>query len=441
MKPTNFLFLIFIFFTLVKVSLLVEDKIDFLCLGFENYREDKANITFKALFMNLSKKNMTKSFGFYANITYLPNSSVPYSYTKETKNGTCTIENTKLNDDYLYYNCFIPISNISNISKIEISKGNFEFGGANPGDLLSDPDFNLVEFTKALYIFNLTKEIEEKPGQFILKGEMNKNLNDSGEFKILNNYMNGILNCQKSSGLFYECKLLPTSIIENRSIEQMTADSSKSKIIIITRFLKNKNITYPKISTRDPKEKNATIISVGNFDHSDAFDDATGKIYLKCGNYALKNLGNFIQFYVDIIYNPITSLRMLQSKETIEVIGGKNLSEIYKNIVSYDLIYLDTTNKTIVSISSPCNISFSDNLVFSKENNEMNIDFSEDEIYDFLEKGEKKYEAMYLKENITYNSDSFSFGFDTQDDILNIENNTNVNVSYLPYNETRYFDK
>ena len=461
MKPINFFFLIFIFFALVKVSLLEEEdydpnNIDFLCLGFENYREDKTNITFKALFMNLSNKSMTNSFGFYANITYLPNSSVPNSYAIDTKNVNCTIENTKLNDDYIYYNCFIPISNISNISKINnISRGNNYFGGeVFPGDLLLDPNFNLVEFTKELYIFNLTKEIEEKHGQFILKGEMHKNLNDNGEFKIVYNDMNGTLNCQKTSGLFYECKLLPTSLIENRTLEQRTADTSKSKIIIIARFLKNKNITYPKNSTTDdPKDKKATIISVGNFNHNNALEDAKGKIYLRCGDYALKYLKEFIRFYVDINYNPITNLRMLQNKEKIEVIGKKNLSEISKSIVSYDLTYMNTTNKTIIAISSPSNISFSDNNdTFIGENNEMNVDFTEDETYDFLEKGEKKYEPMYLKKNkknendegnynAIINYDSFSFGFDTQDDTLNIENNADLEVSYKPDNEARYFDK
>ena len=459
MKPINFFFLIFIFFALVKVSLLEEEdydpnNIDFLCLGFENYREDKTNITFKALFMNLSNKSMTNSFGVYANITYLSN-SVPNSYAIVTKNVNCTIENTKLNDDYIYYNCFIPISNISNISKIDISRGNNYFGGeVFPGDLLLDPNFNLVEFTKELYIFNLTKEIEEKHGQFILKGEMHKNLNDNGEFKIVYNDMNGTLNCQKTSGLFYECKLLPTSLIENRTLEQRTADTSKSKIIIIARFLKNKNITYPKNSTTDdPKDKKATIISVGNFNHNNALEDAKGKIYLRCGDYALKYLKEFIRFYVDINYNPITNLRMLQNKEKIEVIGKKNLSEISKSIVSYDLTYMNTTNKTIIAISSPSNISFSDNNdTFIGENNEMNVDFTEDEAYDFLEKGEKKYEPMYLKKNkknendegnynAIINYDSFSFGFDTQDDTLNIENNADLEVSYKPDNEARYFDK
>ena len=46
-----------------------------------------------------------------------------------------------------------------------------------------------------------------------------------------------------------------------------------------------------------------------------------------------------------------------------------------------------------------------------------------------------------MKYNATINSDSFSFGFDTQDDILNIENNADVEVCYKPNNEERYFDK
>ena len=46
-----------------------------------------------------------------------------------------------------------------------------------------------------------------------------------------------------------------------------------------------------------------------------------------------------------------------------------------------------------------------------------------------------------MKYNATINSDSFSFGFDTQDDILNIENNADVEVCYKPNNEEKYFDK
>ena len=69
----------------------------------------------------------------------------------------------------------------------------------------------------------------------------------------------------KKSGLFYECKLLPTSIMEYRSLNQIFAESLKSTIIIYAPFF-DTNITFPEINELDNlKDTNATIISVGNF--------------------------------------------------------------------------------------------------------------------------------------------------------------------------------
>ena len=59
----------------------------------------------------------------------------------------------------------------------------------------------------------------------------------------------------------------------------------------------------------------------------------------------------------------------------------------------------------------------------------------------YLKKNNKNSEFDEGNYNATINSDSFSFGFDIQDDILNIENNSDVEVSYIPSNEERYFDK
>ena len=78
------------------------------------------------------------------------------------------------------------------------------------------------------------------------------------------------------------------------------------------------------------QKQNATIISIGNFNHNNTLKDAIGKIYLRCGDYALKYLKKFIRFYVDINYNPKTNLRMLQSKEQIEVIDTKILVKYLK---------------------------------------------------------------------------------------------------------------
>ena len=404
--------------------------------------------------MNLNKKNIAKTFSLEASITYL-NGSGDTTYNKELN---CKIDNDiKQNDDYIYYNCEISIPNINNIIKIYLRKGNKDIEGKDVTyNLNSLSNLNLMKCTKELYIFNLTREIEEKPGQFILKGKMHKNFTDTNEFRIGYSdygyimeyyYINGILKCQKKSELF-ECILLPTYIIENESIDYTIAESLKSKIIIVARFLNKTNIEFPKISKkRNPNEKNATIISVGNFNHSNKSEDAEGRIYLKCTNYALKNLEEFIRFYVNITYSyNDTKSKVIKKTEQFEVYGYKDLSEIYKSIISYHLFYMNTTNKTIEIISSPCNISFSDDYDFIEVNNEMNINFDEDEIYDFLEEKEKKFDLMYLKPNkkgsynATNNSNSFSFEFELLDDIINIKDNSEVNVSYIPVNRKRFYD-
>lgn len=159
--------------------------------------------------MNLNKKNITKTFSLEASITYL-NGSSDTTYNKELN---CKIDNDiKQNDDYIYYNCEISIPNINNIIKIYLREGSENFGGKDVSyNLNSLSNLNLMKCTKELYIFNLTQEIEEKPGQFILKGKMHKNLTDTNEFTIKyyvyysqTEYyiMSSILNCQKKVDFF-----------------------------------------------------------------------------------------------------------------------------------------------------------------------------------------------------------------------------------------------
>ena len=165
---------------------------------------------------------------------------------------------------------------------------------------------------------------------------------------------------------------------------------------------------------------------------------------MKCNNYTIEHLKQFIKFYVDIYFNK-TRLRMLEKKE-ITVIGNK-ANEVSNGIVSYDLTYLETANKKIGNISNPHNISFSNDEKFNKTDNETNIVYSKSEKYDFLDMKDKIYLSMTLKpdEKNNYNAtnlyNSFSFKFETQEITKNIEENKKVNVSYIPDKEERYFDK
>ena len=201
MKPVKLFLNICIFFALVKVSVLEEgdfpNENDFILIGFQNYENDGSKVTFKALFMNLYKKNITKSFNLIADITYLKGNS----YTTNNTDLKCTIDNKKQNDDYIYYSCKIPISNINNIKEISLYKESRIYREKIvPYNLKYYSYFNLKDCTYELYIFNLTQEIEEKPGQFILRGKIHKNLNDTNEFETGNNdynHINGILKFQK----------------------------------------------------------------------------------------------------------------------------------------------------------------------------------------------------------------------------------------------------
>ena len=75
----------------------------------------------------------------------------------------------------------------------------------------------------------------------------------------------------------------------------------------------------------------------------------------------------YIKFNVDIYYNK-TRLRMLKERynDKIEVFGIKTTGKISNGIVSYDLTYLNTSNKIIGKISSPRDILFSNEENFSK---------------------------------------------------------------------------
>ena len=441
MKPTTFFFLIYIFLSFANAQ-------NYILLGFEKYKSDKEKISFKMIAKNLNNFTFSKWMDLNSYITYLTNSSNPNSYESISQGGNCTIDNNNLNDIYIYYSCLIPIINISKITEVKLEKN---FGdGVDISPLAKEAMKNLVTYVHELYIFNLTTNNEEKNGQFILKGEMHKNLNDNETFKIMHDDINGTLNCQNKGGLKYECKFSPTSIIDE-TINQKTAESSKSKIYILAETIDG-TIVFPKRGYQPDEKINATVVSMGNFKQANNYtENARGKIYFKCGNYALKNLKEYIKFYVNIHYHQIRNLRMLQTTEKIAVIGTKNTSEMFKNIISYDLIYNNTINKNIVNITSPENITFSINNSFIEEDNEMNIDFSKNKDYDIMSDVQKKIEPLYLKNNkkdlgdednydAKINSDSFSFDFETQEGILNNEKNATVDVSYEPYNEDRFFD-
>ena len=433
METKNLFFNIFIFLALVKLSVLDDKKSDFIIMGVDSYKKNANNIiTFRGLLKNLRKKDIPDKFVVSAKITYHGNNILN---TTEGNANCASDKNNKQNDEYIYYNCDINTEGIKDIRQINFTSISYDGANVGFGDLINS-NFNLTDWAKELYILNII-EIEKKYDHFILKGNMHKEFNETSEFVINNDDMYANLIYQKKG----EYKLVPNSSIKNKTIENRIAESSKSKIFIIASSLENKFIEF-----YDRKE-NATIISFGNYKPPKSSEDAKGKIYLKCNDYSESLMKQYIKFNVDIYYNK-TRLRMLKERynDTIEVFGIKTSAKISNGIVSYDLTYLNTSNKIIGKISSPRDISFSNEENFSKSDNEMDIHFSDSENYEFFNKKEKKYELMDLlpNEEGNYNAtnlySSFCFKFRPKVN-LTIENITKINVSYIPDNDTRFSDE
>lgn len=459
MKPVTFFFLITLVFILVKESIqfhlrkLEDDNQEIMeLMGFGNYAQNANISSFKTIFRKLGNITFDKYLKFDTKIVYLKNISESDSIVKDTKKANCTKEDSNLNKGYASYSCVISINDISNINTVEINE-DFTFLNKSLDDtnksisvgnqikksyLAENSMNNILNETRELFIFTLNSDIIKSNYKSILKGNMHKNLIvDDETFEIISEDANGTLKCQNKNNFNYECLFSPTSKINNVAIDNKSLNSKTSKIYIIAdENVQNKKISFPPNSDKETNFNDVNILSVGNFQPSDNKKDAKGKIYFKGPLYELINLQQFIQFFVKINYTP-TNLRKLEENFLIEAIGEKNNTDLSNGLVSYDITYLNTTNKTIINIDSPNIIKFSDqNDTFNET--DINMTFSSNENHNFLETIVNIPIMITLRNDIKSKPESFFFDFTGDNEIIN-GNDTTAYISYIPYNENRSY--
>ena len=367
MKQTTFIFLLSLFLFLAESSLQsyprkLESVINMTLMGFENAKiVGNSNINFNSIYKRLGNETFDPYLKLNTSITYLKNNSDPSTEENIYKDVICSYDNkTNFYNDYALYKCSIDnISYIKNVEIVDLEEA------INTTDLAKETMTNILNETRKLYIFDLTHEITEKNNQFILKGNMHKRLSDYDSldsFEIINNDIEGRLNCQRIDNFFHECKLLATNKINNACIDNLEANSTGSKIYIKADNIQNKYISFP----IKQSEKNATIFSIGNFTESTRTEDAKGTIFIKGGINKLIDLDPYMGFNVSITY---LNKAGNEQKKNINVRGEKNSTDLYKGMISYELNYLDTKNSTIVKMESPSNIIFSNNSELNEPSN------------------------------------------------------------------------
>lgn len=434
MKQTTFIFLLSLFLFLAESSLQsyprkLESAINMTLMGFENAKiVGNSNIKFNSIYKRLGNETFDPYLKLNTSITYLKNNSDPSTEENIYKDVICSYDNkTDFYNDYALYKCSIDnISYIKNVEIVDLEEA------INTTDLAKETMTNILNETRKLYIFDLTDEITEKNNQFILKGNMHKRLSDYDSldsFEIINNKIEGRLNCQKINNFDHECKLLATNKINNACIDNLEANSTGSKIYIKADNIQNKYISFP----IKQSEKNATIFSIGNFTESTRTEDAKGTIFIKGGINKLIDLEKYMGFNVSITY---LNKAGNEQKKNINVRGEKNSTDLYKGMISYELNYLDTKNSTIVKMESPSNIIFSNNSELNEPSNNSLV-FEGNEYYAFLEDKIIDYIPINLSsgDKVITTDDSFYFEFDNG---INVADSA-VNLSCIPYDENRTF--
>jgi hypothetical protein len=170
------------------------------------------------------------------------------------------------------------------------------------------------------------------------------------------------------------------------------------------------------------------VLGFGNYRKS-TDGVARNQLYLTGDQYSLNALKQHIQFNTIIYYK--RNLRNLQQDNKVIMANGTRVSnDQEKDIVIYNMTYYETENLTIVRMSPPSNIKFSDDGK-NYEKLPTNVQMTIPPDVDLLEEGSTTFERMdKIKPDV--NSSAFSIDFNVSQKIDVKKNNISI-IKYHPY--------
>ena len=418
-----------------KIS--VSTRKELMLIGFWNYSKqteldedgDKTSdkISFDIHFIR------NKSFPFY-NKTSL-NISIKYSNGSigeleiECSNTTRNINETyELKD--LYYNC--NLDNMKYKLKInDIITPIIKFKFYNDTNQVRDVAEGEIDKSSIAYETINSIRSQNKTINYdifyldeieLSNNEIHLNGNYSGD------YNNGTI-CLNLSGTPYNSSLTNNSIKFNATgtIDaylhgNMTKISDNQYILIYAGQNVDDHVVYPVSNVF------IEVLGFGNYRKStDGL--ARNQLYLTGDQYSLNALKQHIQFNTTIYYN--RNLRNLQQDNKVIKANGTRVSnDQEKDIVIYNMTYYETENLTIVRMSPPSNIKFSDDGK-NYEKLPTNVQMTIPPDVDLLEEGSSTFERME-KIRPDVNSSAFSIDFNVSQKIDVKKNNISI-IKYHPY--------
>ena len=278
---------------------------------------------------------------------------------------------------------------------------------------------NLIEQTKDIdYSIFYLDEIELNKTEFNLKGNISEYLTDGPKYINLN-----LSGTEFNSSLTNESiKFTASGTIDAYLHGNMTEISDDQYILIYAGEDVDDHVVYPVSNVF------IEVLGFGNYRKS-TDGVARNQLYLTGDQYSLNALKQHIQFNTTIYYN--RNLRNLQQDNKVIMANGTRVSnDQEKDIVIYNMTYYETENLTIVRMSPPSNIKFSDDGK-NYEKLPTNVQMTIPPDVDLLEEGSTTFERMdKIKPDV--NSSAFSIDFNVSQKIDVKKNNISI-IKYHPY--------
>ena len=256
----------------------------------------------------------------------------------------------------------------------------------------------------------------------LFNNEIHLNGNFSGDYDNETIYLNISGTLYNSTLTNNSIKFNATGTIDAYLHGNMTEISDDQYILIYAGEDVDDHVVYPVSNVF------IEVLGFGNYRKStDGL--ARNQLYLTGDQYSLNALKQHIQFNTIIYYN--RNLRNLQQDNKVIMANGTRVSIDQENdIVIYNMTYYETENLTIVRMSPPSNIKFSDDGK-NYEKLPTNVQMTIPPDVDLLEEGSTTFERME-KIRPDVNSSAFSIDFNVSQKIDVKKNNISI-IKYHPY--------
>ena len=408
----------------LNISIIITKKL--MIVGFRNYKFDQS--TKKMTFESLLRKpdDLSRYPSLFFNVEVYN-----FSDSKQDIKMNCSINDAHTNDENdLSYNCISENVSLLNIKRVEALPNIHLYNATHSFNITSLKQFTLSSLAE-LTVDNITTET----GSFEYKTFTLKNISINGREYTLNGKLDIGSSIENASLALVKYNY--TCLVSNSSIKIIMDPDDSIVDILNGKMLNRTNGDKILIDSNDNYDLVVyPILSLSHFVELIGFNDlnitttnrnATAKAYIRGPYVGLYELKDYLKFTATIKYS--------NSTENIIAYGIKDDSIDNINwIITYDIVFPNTENKDIKSITIQKDFLFSNDPNFSTAE-DLSLIYPEVISQSFNKNNFRVLDPERPDEfAITFTNSNFTFHIPLYSII---DNQSQIYMSYIPYNKNK----